>query len=355
MSFELTESLLSSAAGWDVMKRARAYLAQSEVVSSYWAPPLLRGVVQTEGASVRASMVIHNGIDIENLCTCRDARQWGKICAHGVAVGLHWIEAQKKIVAPIAPAVKAVAKKTPSLLRASSGEPAELFLILPPNFEQAVARGKLMLVVEAKWGGGRCPLNALPKGRNFAFSAEDNAVIDALEKITDGETPAILQLDTKDFAALLPLLVGCENLTLGKATAVAVNKNPFTVPLRATLETKGEITLSLKEKNCPLMMVGDWVWRNNSLQPLTLPAGMEEIFQKPVRVPRAQVPQFLSQHWPQLSAANIEANFKIEDFTLEPQSPKFLLELKGGLTQLRARLQCAYGSRIMTVGVTAAD
>jgi hypothetical protein len=28
------------------MKRARAYLEQGQVVSSYWAPPLLRGVVQ---------------------------------------------------------------------------------------------------------------------------------------------------------------------------------------------------------------------------------------------------------------------------------------------------------------------
>ena len=89
MSVELTESLLSNAAGWDVMKRARACLESGEVVSSFWAPPLLRGVVQAEGSSIRASMVIQNGIDIENLCTCRDARQWGKICVHGVAVGLH--------------------------------------------------------------------------------------------------------------------------------------------------------------------------------------------------------------------------------------------------------------------------
>ena len=41
MPVELTEALLSTAAGWDVMKRARAYLEQGEVVSSNWAPPLL--------------------------------------------------------------------------------------------------------------------------------------------------------------------------------------------------------------------------------------------------------------------------------------------------------------------------
>ncbi len=60
------------------MKHARAYLEQGQVVSSYWAPPLLRGVVQTGESSFRASLVIQNEIDIENLCNCREAREWGK-------------------------------------------------------------------------------------------------------------------------------------------------------------------------------------------------------------------------------------------------------------------------------------
>ena len=398
MSVELTESLLSKAAGWDVMKRARAYLEQGQVLSSFWTPPLLRGVVQADGASFRASMVINNGIDIENLCTCRDARQWGKICAHGVAVGLHWLNAQKAEAPPTPAAIrsatsnaKQVAIKTPSLLRADSGEPAELFLILPPNFDQAAARGRVMLVLEAKWGGGRCPLNALPKGRTFAFSTQDNAVMDAIEKFTDGETPAILQLETKDFATLLPALAGHPNLTLGKTTEVTVTKTPFKLSLRAELEKSGEIVLSLgsapapgaandalvigsgkgaatakevrregapnnSRGGCAPLILGDWAWRDNTLQPLALPPMMKDIFRVPVRVERMQVPAFLSQVWPQLQASgSVEANFQLDDFTLEPQAPRFLLELKGGLAQLAARLQCAYGSRIMTLGVTDAS
>src|SRR5262249_12132219 len=35
--------------------------------------------------------------------------------------------------------------------------------------------------------------------------------------------------------------------------------------------------------------------------------------------------------------------------------PKFMLELKGGLAQLSGLLQCSYGQRIMTVGVTSPD
>lgn len=365
MSVELNEALLQKAAGWDVVKRARAYIQLGQVLSSYWQPPLLRGVVQNDGVSFRASMVIKNEIDIENLCTCRDAREWGKICAHSVAVALHWIEAQKPkaITAPtsarggssVAPP-KPAPKRTASLQRAASGEPAELFLILPPNFEQALARGKVMVVFEAKWGGGRCPLNALPKGRAFAFSAQDDAIIERIEGLADGETPALLQLDAKDFATLLPLLAEHENIMLGKASAVTVTRTPFQLPLHVTLEANGEIVFALKEKVGAFSFVGDWVWHNQTLQPLGLPPGTQSVLQSPVRVPRSQVPMFLSQHWLQLEAAGgVEANFKLEDFTLEPQAPRFVLSLRGGLAQLGALLQCAYGSRIMTVGVTASD
>ena len=343
------------------MKRARAYLEQGQVLSSYWAPPLLRGVVQAGELSFRAAMVIKTSIDIENLCTCRDAREWGKICAHGVAVGLHWLQAQKAEAAPVpvrAPAAAAAStgRKASALRRDVAGEPAQLCIILPPNFDQAIARGKVMLVLDAKWSGGRCPLNALPKERLFAFPPQDAAFLDQIETLADGETPAVLQLETKDFASLLPALAGHPNITLGKASAVTVTKTPFQLPLRATLEANGEIVLALRDKAVALARVGEWVWQNHTLQPFGLPSAGGDVFRAPVRVPRAQVPQFLSRHWPQLQAAGgTEANFKLEDFTLEPQAPRFLLELRGGLAQLTALLQCAYGKRIMTVGVTAAD
>jgi superfamily II DNA or RNA helicase len=363
MSVELTESLLSQAAGWDVMKMARAYLQQGQVLSSHWAPPLLRGVVQAGEISFRASLVINGPIDIENLCTCREAREWGKICPHVVAVGLHWLRRQAAAQLPLVASPSSLRPETkpaprkPSLQRDPAGEAAEIFIILPPNIEQAFARDKIMVVFEAKWGGGRCPLNALPKGRTFAFEPNDNALIDQLETIANGETCAVLQVSTKDFAALLPVLVGHPNITLGKSQEVSVTRTPFALSLRATLETNGEILLELKTKMAQVARVGDWVWDNHkgTFQPLGLPPSLNSIFSAPVRIPRPLVPQFLSQQWPQLQAAGAEANFKLEDFTLKPQAPRFLLELRGGLAHLTALLQCAYGSRIMTVGITSPD
>src|SRR4051794_36145814 len=132
MSVELDEKLLSNAAGWEVMKLARAYVAQAQVVSSHWAPPLLRGVVQAGELTIRASMIINSGVDVENLCTCREAREWGKICAHGVAVGLHWLDGKKRETNSAANArtkTAAPAAKAPSLVRTADGEPVELFFI----------------------------------------------------------------------------------------------------------------------------------------------------------------------------------------------------------------------------------
>ena len=74
------------------MKAARALLAQGKVLSSNFTPPILKGVVQEGTTSYRAGLVLKSGIDLENMCTCRASRDWGTMCSHSVAVGLHWLK-----------------------------------------------------------------------------------------------------------------------------------------------------------------------------------------------------------------------------------------------------------------------
>src|SRR6266516_5865760 len=227
MALELTERLFSKAAGWEATKRARVYLEQDEVLSSDWTPPLLKGVVQAGELSFRAGLVIKGPIDLENICSCRESREWGKICAHSVAVGLHWLKHQPtggsaSSSRPVArPSGGPDNQRSPGmstsghrLCRQAGGEAAELFVILPPNFEQAAARGKIMLVLEAAWVGGRCPLDALPKDRPFAFAEQDGVLLDQLEALAQGETPAMLQIEMKDFVSLLPALAEHPRITL---------------------------------------------------------------------------------------------------------------------------------------------
>src|SRR5438270_12731402 len=92
MSVELSESFFAKAAGWEAMKNARTYLQNDQVLSSDWSPPLLKGVVQAGGTSYRAGLVIKSSSNIENICTCRQSRDLGTICAHSVAIGLHYLK-----------------------------------------------------------------------------------------------------------------------------------------------------------------------------------------------------------------------------------------------------------------------
>jgi superfamily II DNA or RNA helicase len=362
MSMELTEGLLSKAAGWEAMKHARALVAQGQVLSSYWASPLLRGVVQSGQSSFRASLVIKTEIDIENLCTCREAREWGKICAHSVAVGLHWLNAQRALPQANHPPLgtnqaQAIARpKESTLARSDAGEESELYIILPPNLPEALVRGKIMVVLEAKWAGGRCPLTALPKGRAFAFNELDTVLLEKLERLANGQTPAVLQLTSREFASLLPGLVEHPNISLGKKTEVKVLREPSVLPIRAMLEPDGQILLSLKQTATQLRTIENWVWENNSFRPFALSGELGKLLTGPIRITRAQVPQFLSQDWPRLACEETtESNFTLADFVLEPQPPRFALELRGGLVHLTALLQCTYGKRIMTIGVTATE
>jgi hypothetical protein len=95
----LSDIVLAKLAGWEVVKQARALVAAGRVLSSEWQPPNLRGVVQEGSTTYRAGLVIRSDSDADNLCTCRDARQRGLICAHSVAAGIHFL----KPTAPYSP------------------------------------------------------------------------------------------------------------------------------------------------------------------------------------------------------------------------------------------------------------
>src|SRR5205085_11410082 len=179
----LDERFFAKIAGWQAMQQARAVLAADNVLSSNWTPPILKGVVQEGTTCYRAGLIIKDHINIENLCSCRPSREWGTICAHSVAVGLHHL---KQSAASVASTDNAARNSPESIVtagagkkrlqRAASGETAELFVIVPPNFEQAAARGKFMVYFEGNWRGGRGPLNALPHSQLFSLSKQDEAL-----------------------------------------------------------------------------------------------------------------------------------------------------------------------------------
>lgn len=369
---ELNDAFFQKTAGWQAVQHARALLASGKVLSSNWTPPVLKGVVQGGETTYRSGLVIRGIADIDNLCTCRPSREDGMICAHSVAVGLHHL--RRPLPESWTPAagtartsgtlgsrpITAAANRDPLRIRRSAtGEPLTIHIIVPPNVAESLARGRAMLVFEGATARGRAPLNTLIRSGPYRISETDAALLDAVEELGGGDTPGMLQLVARDFLALLPRLAGHPHITLGRQQPMTISREPASIPLRATLESDGEITLALKSGFRPPAILGDgdpaWLWLEGPrLAPLALAPAFRKVLQRPIRINRMEVPVFLSQDWPRLSAVGgVESDFSPADFELSPQPPRFILSLAGGLAQLTGTLQCGYGPRIMTVGVTA--
>src|SRR5437868_6722585 len=90
----ITEKVLSGAGGWQAMKAGRELFNAGRVLSANYEPPLLAGQVRDGQKTYRAGLRIRTPTDVENICTCRESREWGKVCAHLLAVGLAWLAPQ---------------------------------------------------------------------------------------------------------------------------------------------------------------------------------------------------------------------------------------------------------------------
>lgn len=361
-SIELNEQFLAKIAGWDVLKQARGALAGGRVLSSNWTPPVLKGVVQEGGTSYRSGLVIKDSINIDNLCTCRASKAWGTMCVHSIAVGLHHLQgsappkAEDKPAPPLQKAVNpALAQKSfRRIERSETGPKAEIAVIVPPNFSQALAKGKVMLYFEGIWGKGRTPLNALVGAGEFHFSPQDAQLLDALEGIT-GDTPAMFVATPEQVAQILSALVEHPRVTLGKNEPLGVTREPVRLKLNARLESNGEIVLTLRERlESAAIIAGNsstWLFASGGFQPIFLPSAAKTLLAGPARISRTQVPLFLSQDWPQLAEkCEVTANFRPEDFELVISTPRIVLELAGGIAHLQGKLHFDYGGKRVTVG-----
>ena len=371
---ELNEKLLAEIAGWEAMKQARTLAESRKVLSASWKPPVLRGVVEAGSTSYRCGLVIKSRVNVDNLCTCRPSREWGTICHHSVAIGLEIIRKAKFAAGELAGTKESEQPAKPSLKRnqperekpkaesrfplkfSDKGIELSLSFILPPNLEAALAKGTLAFCVQGETARGTRPLDAIDPGVEYKLSAEDEAILRRLVAFSGGQLPGMLMLDGTKFAELLDLLAGHERLTISKSTSVTVDDRPWAPPIRATISDAGEIELELKTKKAfPPMVVGKrvWIYSEQSFQPLALSASCTGLMNGMVVISRAQVPAFLNDDWPSLADSGaVDASFSTGDFKFDPQPPRFILNLEGGLAQLRGQLQCAYGKRIMTIGVT---
>jgi len=352
---ELTEALLAKMAGWEAMKTARGLVSAGRVVQSSWKDSELRGVVQQGAGTIKSGLIIRSGSDVDNLCACRDSRDRGLICAHSVAVGVHFLN-------PPAAAPKPVEAKTGILQKQATpqkivpqlkystepgfGEPLFIQLILPPNLADCAIRGKIMVYCEGQWSRGLTPANVIPKDVNFSVSATDARIIEFLSSLNNGSLPAMVQLDSMQFSELLGLCVDHPAIRQGRSQKLEVSGSGLPIEIIARIQPLGGCVLRLKNSQSGALFKGStqWLFSANTFKPLPIPSGLESLLHSPYVVTRKGMPQFFNSIWPALIAdCEVDADFSQDDFVFSPALPAFKLHLAGGLAILEADLKCFYG------------
>lgn len=211
----ITERFLSDAGGWQALKQARALHQMGRVIAAKYEPPLLEGRVREGEQEFRSGLKILSASNVENLCTCRESRQRGVICAHSLAVGLEVIKphggaATATSKAPAAFSTGGTVSAT-APRSAPPGERPKLHLQLEGSLNYLTAR------LDAEYSSGRTTL----AGSRFNHPAEE-AAVERLRKNgftgPDGKGDMILKDEPNIlafFAGELPRMQREWNVVLG--------------------------------------------------------------------------------------------------------------------------------------------
>ncbi|HEX8680289.1 MAG TPA: SNF2-related protein [Chthoniobacterales bacterium] len=366
----ITQKLLANAGGWQAMKQAQQLQAAGRVVDANYEPPLLSGTVREGNRNLRSGLRIKSESDVENLCTCRESREWGKICPHAIAVGLAYVasstEGQRSVVATTrtpprtdgaAPARNA---SGPIFVELGSENaiPLAFHFILPPNFESSWAKGQIMIVTEVELGGKRVMPKALAPNERYACDTHDLAALDAFrESFSDGELVAAMRIyPRREFLRVLGGLRGHPRVTFGKTTKVEIGAEAFRPVLRLSQQSHESIRLELASaKNARLLIAEADVWMLESNRFRMLQDGFPETLRGlaegsiTFRGERAQ--RFLAFEAPRLGDSFElvrSGDWAFPD--VATAVPRFVCKIEGTMRELRADLRVRYFDREHRIG-----
>jgi superfamily II DNA or RNA helicase len=355
---ELNERFLMDAGGWQAMRHAQALLEMGRVISFNYTPPILKGLVREGTTEYRAGLKIRSRSDVENLCSCRESREWGKICPHSLALGLAFLRPHQSTVtkstasAPITP-------KGPRLTVDEDHPVITVFFILPPTFLSGWDRDQIMLGCEVETAGGRRLASALDRSKTFTCSSVDQQILERMREFNEGGLPGMMMLSQEQFCRCLEWLIGHARISLGKKDAVAVEHEPI-VPklllqelpdgrwkLSSNLPTEGEILIGPRSA---------WCWAGKSFRPISpgVPPSYLSILREPITLSKDQSDSFLAHELP-----GLKSFFAIDSLAgplpVSVGVPEVFATFEGSLNYLNAKLQFLYGKRMITLGASSAS
>ena len=371
----ITEKFLIDTGGWQALRHAKALLEMGRVVSFNHTPPVLRGLVREGEIEYRAGLKIRSYTDVENLCSCRDSREWGSICAHSLALGLALI--QPKPV-PAKPAPVPVSSRLPILVAegddcsgvgASGGDHAladrlpdwhwiELHIVLAPNLEISWDRDQVIVGFEVVRKDNRTLASALDPKQTYRCTKIDRDVLELAREFVGGKLPGMTILSRDQFLKLAGVLISHPRITLARKTSVSVSGERVLPKLVTEKLADGRLKISADTSSIHgNWLVGSecaWLWSELRLCPVSpgLPVAYLPVLRGPIVLPAEHGLNFLQRELPGLSSFfRLDAEVQSSS-VVEPGVPEVFSTFEGSLNQLGAKLQCLYGQRMVTLGVT---
>jgi superfamily II DNA or RNA helicase len=338
---EITDAWLMEMGGWQEMKRARAMYQSGAVVAAAYDGTRLSGTVRDQGREFSCGLLIRRRSDMDNLCTCFQARKTGSLCAHSLAVGTAWVHRHEKppgaASGPAPPAAK------PAVLPAKADGP--LTFLLPPTFMEALQRQKLSMMVEVEKAGTE--------------EIADAPFLTWLGSLRQTSVPPHLMLSAgPQISGALEALAGHPRVFIkdgAKRTPVTISRAPARFPLAITEAGENvRLTLWLPSSDARPALPSTskdtgWLFQPGALtlEPLRLPDMFFELLrtlppQRPVEKPR----RWLAAHLETLQAVFVidteVSSPGVLAMQLRPAVPQFELTLEGSLEKLSAKLRCRY-------------
>ena len=362
----LTERLLADAAGWPVVKHARALYETGRVSGAVYKAPMLHGLVREGDREYRAGLRIDSPSHIENLCTCRQARESGSICVHSIAVGL----AAMRPTRPAEPK-NPVKTEKPALAQPAShltideASSARLHVVLPPNFEAAWRKGEVTVGFEIAQNGALKLLQQYVYSTVKTLTQTDYNVIQFLLSYL-GAVAGIVTFPARDLGGLLGVLVGHPRVSLARKRSAAIQASMALPVLEVKREPAGGLLVSLHVPPKLSLFGGSgrgWLWNEETATLTQIVQNLPEQYSVIVSGETIQVSSegaagFLVHEVPLLRAwFQVEwdgaAGVAPTPVLVTLATPRISLEFEGSLNHLEGTLQAVYESgRIVTIGVT---
>jgi superfamily II DNA or RNA helicase len=350
----ITKELLRELGDWRADKEGRQLAESGRVADLQFTPPILSGQVRTAGgATIAARLKLGAGqFGIENQCSCRQARVDGIICAHVVALVYAYLNptppaptvgldrrasreeesARPAVVAPF-PRTTDPEPRSPTL---------ELAVLLPVNFTQAWRSGAVQVILEASLNGGPLrPFSTIPSqpATPYVVSEADEKLLGAVERLNDGQVPAIWRL--KDFDTFFSALAGHPRVMLGKKSTIVVRDSAGRPRVFLDLQFNGE--LQLRGEAVPTgsgETLGAWRFDGAVLE------CVGQAFEGKTFA-RSEVARFYEQKLPALEqVAEVVGNAAFEQLEFTVATPRIRATVDGTLAAVSVKLDAVYPGHV---------